>query len=99
MMARTAMIEPLLSSFPRVTIWVPCWKSCNISLSGKINMSRIAFRPTKDRLGGYCFSIDAIGHVEDERIADALKGLYRSSRMMIFLRFYQKCLHKGFLPR
>ncbi|RYZ47787.1 MAG: prephenate dehydratase, partial [Sphingobacteriales bacterium] len=29
-------------------------------------MSRIAFRPTKDRLGGYCFSIDAIGHVEDE---------------------------------
>ena len=36
-------------------------------------MSRIAFRPTKDRLGGYCFSIDAIGHVEDERIADALK--------------------------
>ncbi|WP_261175692.1 prephenate dehydratase [Cutibacterium acnes] len=59
-------------------------------------MSRIAFRPTKDRLGGYCFSIDAIGHVEDERIADALKGLYRSSRMMIFLRFYQKCLHNGF---
>ncbi|EFS42171.1 hypothetical protein [Cutibacterium acnes] len=62
----------------------------------KINMSRIAFRPTKDRLGGYCFSIDAIGHVEDERIADVLKGLYRSSRMMIFLRFYQKWLHKGF---
>ncbi|WP_233486233.1 hypothetical protein [Cutibacterium acnes] len=36
MMARTAMIEPLLSSFPRVTIRVPCWKSCNISLSGKL---------------------------------------------------------------
>ena len=59
-------------------------------------MSRIAFRPTKDRLGGYCFSIDAIGHVEDERIADALKGLYRSSRMMIFLRFYQSVFTRGF---
>lgn len=53
-----------------------------------ITLSRIESRPTKDRLGQYCFSIDAVGHVEDERMAAALKGLYRNCRDVIFLGSY-----------
>lgn len=62
----------------------------------KINLSRIESRPTKDRLGDYCFSIDAIGHVADERMAAALKGLYRISRQVIFLGSYPNGSTRGF---
>lgn len=62
----------------------------------KINLSRIESRPTKDRLGEYCFSIDAIGHVKDERMAAALKGLYRISRKVIFLGSYPNGFARGF---
>ena len=62
----------------------------------KINLSRIESRPTKDRLGEYCFSIDAIGHVADGRMAAALKGLYRISRQVIFLGSYPNGSTRGF---
>lgn len=53
-----------------------------------INLSRIESRPTKGKLGEYCFSIDAIGHVDEERMAAALKGLHRISREVVFLGSY-----------
>ncbi|WP_130864612.1 prephenate dehydratase [Acidipropionibacterium timonense] len=53
-----------------------------------INLSRIESRPTKDQLGNYCFSIDAVGHVDDERMAAALKGLHRVCREVVFLGSY-----------
>lgn len=36
MIARTGMIAPLLSSFPRAITQVPCWRSCSSSLSAKL---------------------------------------------------------------
>ena len=42
-----------------------------------INLTRIESRPTKGRLGQYCFSIDCEGHLADARVADALAALHR----------------------
>ena len=39
-----------------------------------INLSLLASRPIGDALGRYRFVIDADGHIEDERMADALLG-------------------------
>ncbi|WP_375477942.1 prephenate dehydratase [uncultured Jatrophihabitans sp.] len=42
-----------------------------------VNLTRIESRPTKGRIGQYCFSIDCEGHVADERVGDALAALRR----------------------
>lgn len=53
-----------------------------------VNLSRIESRPTGDALGRYAFSIDAEGHIEDERIEALLKGLYRTCPWVKFLGSY-----------
>ena len=53
-----------------------------------VNLSRIESRPTGQYLGHYFFSIDADGHVEDARVADALAGLHRISPATRFLGSY-----------
>lgn len=55
-----------------------------------INLSLLASRPIGDALGRYRFVIDADGHVEDERMADALMGLRRFSPKVIFLGSYPR---------
>jgi prephenate dehydratase len=50
-----------------------------------VNLCRIESRPTKTALGNYCFAIDAEGHVNDDRLAEALLGLHRVSSQVIFL--------------
>jgi prephenate dehydratase len=55
-----------------------------------VNLSRIESRPTGQFLGDYFFSVDADGHVEDARIADALKGLHRISPGLRFLGSYPR---------
>ncbi len=60
-----------------------------------INLSRIESRPTKGQLGSYSFSIDAIGHVDDERMAAALKGLHRVCREVVFLGSYPHAVIDG----
>ncbi|MTE24268.1 prephenate dehydratase [Microbacterium sp. ZXX196] len=55
-----------------------------------INLSLIQSRPIGDRLGRYRFVIDADGHVSDERMADALKGLKRFSPHVMFLGSYPR---------
>ncbi len=42
-----------------------------------VNLCRIRSRPTKTILGSYCFAIDAEGHLDDRRLAEALLGLRR----------------------
>ncbi len=42
-----------------------------------VNLTRIESRPTKGRIGQYCFSIDCEGHIADERVGDALAALHR----------------------
>ena len=55
-----------------------------------VNLCRIESRPTKTTLGSYCFSIDAEGHVLDARMADALKGLHRVCKQVVFLGSYAR---------
>ncbi|WP_084104553.1 prephenate dehydratase [Demequina sp. NBRC 110056] len=53
-----------------------------------VNLSRIESRPRWDRPGEYSFSIDALGHIAEERIADALAGLRRTCPLVVFLGSY-----------
>ncbi|MEN9713723.1 MAG: hypothetical protein RLZZ164_387 [Actinomycetota bacterium] len=55
-----------------------------------VNLSRIESRPIGDRLGRYRFNIDAQGHLHDEAVAEALKGLHRFSPRVIFLGSYSR---------
>ncbi|MFF2273599.1 prephenate dehydratase [Agromyces sp. NPDC058136] len=55
-----------------------------------VNLSLIQSRPIGDALGRYRFVIDLEGHVEDERVADALLGLRRYSPKVIFLGSYPR---------
>jgi prephenate dehydratase len=55
-----------------------------------VNLSRIESRPTGQYLGHYFFSIDADGHVADQRVADALAGLHRISPATRFLGSYPR---------
>jgi len=55
-----------------------------------VNLSLIQSRPIGDALGRYRFVIDADGHILDERVADAMLGLRRSSPKVIFLGSYPR---------
>lgn len=53
-----------------------------------VNLSRIESRPRSDRPGEYSFSIDAMGHIADRRVAEALIGLKRTCPLVVFLGSY-----------
>ncbi|MGO1592312.1 MAG: prephenate dehydratase [Ancrocorticia sp.] len=53
-----------------------------------VNLSRIESRPIGDLMGRYAFSIDAEGHLDDERIQAVLIGLHRVCPSVIFLGSY-----------
>jgi prephenate dehydratase len=55
-----------------------------------VNMSLLESRPIGDELGRYRFVIDLDGHIEDERVADALLGLRRFSPRVEFLGSYPR---------
>ena len=55
-----------------------------------VNLTRIESRPTKTTLGSYCFAIDVEGHVRDRRVAEALMGLHRVCRDVVFLGSYER---------
>jgi prephenate dehydratase len=55
-----------------------------------VNLCRIESRPTKTILGSYCFAIDAEGHLGDRRLAEALLGLRRICRDVLFLGSYPR---------
>ncbi len=55
-----------------------------------VNLCRIESRPTKHFLGDYCFSIDAEGHLADRRLAEAMLGLHRICRDVVFLGSYPR---------
>jgi prephenate dehydratase len=55
----------------------------------RINLTKLESRPTKaGGLGDYCFIIDAEGHVADEILADALRGLHAKQGAVKFLGSY-----------
>ena len=55
-----------------------------------VNLSRIESRPTGERLGRYCFSIDCEGHLADARVGDALAALHRICADVRFLGSYPR---------
>jgi prephenate dehydratase len=55
-----------------------------------VNLCRIESRPTKRTLGDYCFSVDAEGHLDDARLAEALMGLHRTCADVVFLGSYPR---------
>lgn len=55
-----------------------------------VDLSRIESRPTGAALGQYCFSIDAVGHVADARMGEALVGLRRTCPDVRFLGSYPR---------
>jgi prephenate dehydratase len=55
-----------------------------------VNLTRIESRPTKERIGQYCFSIDAEGHIGDERVGDALAALHRVCADVRYLGSYPR---------
>ena len=59
-----------------------------------VNLCRIESRPTKTTLGNYCFNMDAEGHIDDARMAEALMGLKRICKDVIFLGSYARADQK-----
>ncbi len=54
----------------------------------RINLTLLLSRPTKNRLGDYCFVIDLEGHVADEVVADCLRALKAKQADVKFLGSY-----------
>jgi prephenate dehydratase len=55
-----------------------------------VNLSLLHSRPIGDELGRYRFVIDLDGHLDDERIAEALLGVKRYSPRVLFLGSYPR---------
>lgn len=55
-----------------------------------VNLTRIESRPTKGRIGQYCFSIDCEGHIADERVGDAVAALHRVCADVRYLGSYPR---------
>ena len=55
-----------------------------------VNLTRLESRPTKGRLGQYCFSIDCEGHIADARVGDALAALHRVCADVRYLGSYPR---------
>lgn len=64
-----------------------------------INLSRIESRPIGDLMGRYAFSIDAEGHLEDERIQAVLIGLHRICPSVTFMGSYPSATGERVRPR
>ncbi len=55
-----------------------------------VNLTRIESRPTKGRIGQYCFTIDCEGHIEDARVGDAVAALHRICSDVRYLGSYRR---------
>lgn len=55
-----------------------------------ISLTRIESRPTRDRMGQYCFNLDIEGHLGDARVADALMALRRICADVRYLGSYAR---------
>ncbi|GHA15961.1 prephenate dehydratase [Streptomyces echinoruber] len=55
-----------------------------------INLMLLQSRPTGAGIGNYCFCIDAEGHINDRRMAEALMGLKRICLQVRFLGSYPR---------
>jgi prephenate dehydratase len=56
----------------------------------ELDLTKIESRPTKHELGDYRFFVDVEGHIDDERVADALAALKRTMRDVKLLGSYPR---------
>ncbi|WFE25587.1 prephenate dehydratase [Solwaraspora sp. WMMD791] len=56
----------------------------------EVNLTRIESRPTGEALGRYAFFLDCSGHVADDRMGEALRGLHRVCADVRFLGSYPR---------
>jgi prephenate dehydratase len=55
-----------------------------------VDLSRLESRPTKQQLGDYFFSIDCVGHIDDENLGATLIELRRICADVKFLGSYPR---------
>lgn len=55
-----------------------------------VDLVRLESRPTGEALGQYCFAIEALGHLSEPRMAEALSGLRRVCAEVRFLGSYPR---------
>jgi prephenate dehydratase len=55
-----------------------------------VNLSRIESRPIRGSMGRYAFSIDAEGHIANERVKAVFVGLRRVCPQVTFLGSYPR---------
>lgn len=55
-----------------------------------VDLVRLESRPTGEALGQYCFAIEALGHLREPRVAEALRGLHRVCADVRFLGSYPR---------
>ena len=55
-----------------------------------VDLSRLESRPTKQQLGDYFFSLDCVGHIDDENLGAALIELRRICADVKFLGSYPR---------
>ncbi|WP_256839581.1 prephenate dehydratase [Ornithinimicrobium faecis] len=55
-----------------------------------VDLVRLESRPTGEALGQYCFAIEALGHISEPRVAEALAGLHRICADVRFLGSYPR---------
>jgi prephenate dehydratase len=55
-----------------------------------VDLSRLESRPTKQQLGDYFFSLDCIGHIDDENLGDTLIELRKICADVKFLGSYPR---------
>ena len=63
-----------------------------------IDLTRIASRPTRSRLGTYYFQLDCAGHIEDTAVAEALKELHRTCLQVRYLGSWPVAHSEGAAP-
>ena len=60
----------------------------------RLNLSNLISRPTKDGgLGDYCFIIFADGHIADDLVADAMRGLHAKQAAVKFFGSWPRADH------
>ncbi|MEV8158658.1 prephenate dehydratase [Kocuria salsicia] len=98
LVARPDATMPAPTGADKTSLVVPLWEDRPGALleileqfaTRGVNLTRIESRPTKTHLGDYFFSVDIDGHIQDDRVADALMGVRRICPRTRFLGSYPR---------
>ncbi|AZG46888.1 prephenate dehydratase [Gordonia insulae] len=63
-----------------------------------IDLTRIESRPRRDVPGSYRFFLDAVGHLDDDAVGEALRALYRRCERVVYLGSWPVDRRSGAAP-